>query len=136
MKKTILIIEDHPEVCENIADILKLGSYLVLTARNGEEGVKKALTSSPDMIICDIIMPELDGYGVLQILSQYQVTSHIPFIFLTAKSEQPDLKKGLDLGADDYLVKPFEGTDLLNLVEISFKKSMNWNTVIPVNLNA
>ncbi len=126
MSKTILIIEDRLELCENIADILKLRHYLVLTARDGKEGVNLALSNAPDLIICDIIMPELDGYGVLQILNQHQATCRIPFIFLTAKTELRDYKKGMDLGADEYLVKPFEGTDLLNLVEVSIKKSVNW----------
>ena len=130
MNSTILIIEDRPDLCQNIADILKLRNYSVLTAKNGNEGVNLALSSSPDLIICDIIMPELDGYGVLQILHQHPTTCQIPFIFLTSKSEQMDLKKGKDMGADEYLIKPFDGSELLDVVAISIKKSVNSSTYL------
>lgn len=128
MKETILIIEDNMEMCENIADILELGNYGVLTANNGKDGVKLALTGKPDLILCDIMMPELDGYGVLHVLGKHPDTSDIPFIFLTAKSEKADFRKGMGLGADDYLVKPFDGMELLETVEMRLKRNKQLRT--------
>lgn len=121
--KKILLIEDTLEVRENTSEILELAGYEVLTVENGKEGVDLALKEKPDLIICDIMMPELDGYGVLHILSRNHDTSHIPFIFLTAKAEKADFRKGMSLGADDYLTKPFEESELLDAVDIRIKKS-------------
>ncbi len=123
MNKTILLIEDNLEMRENTAEILELAKYKVLTAANGKEGVKIAQTKKPDIIICDIMMPVLDGYGVLHILSNDMATASIPFIFLTAKAEQMDYRKGMGLGADDYLTKPFDDTELLNAIEVRLRKS-------------
>lgn len=119
----ILLIEDNAEVRENTAEILELANYKVETAENGKEGVEKAQHEHPDLIICDIMMPELDGYGVLHILSKSPETSAIPFIFLTAKTEKEDIRKGMNLGADDYITKPFDETELLDAIEIRLKKS-------------
>jgi CRP/FNR family transcriptional regulator, polysaccharide utilization system transcription regulator len=121
--KTILIIEDNNEVRENTAEILQLANYQVLTAENGKIGADLAIKNKPDLIICDIMMPELDGYGVLHIVSKNTATAGIPFIFLTAKSEQEDLRKGMKLGADDYLIKPFDDIELLNAIEVRLKKN-------------
>jgi CRP-like cAMP-binding protein/CheY-like chemotaxis protein len=121
--KKILLIEDNPEVRENTSEILSLANYEVITAENGKIGVELAQRESPDLIICDIMMPELDGYGVLHILSKKPVTAKIPFIFLTAKTEKTDIRKGMNLGADDYLTKPFDDTDLLNAIEARLFKS-------------
>ncbi len=123
MEKKILVIDDNLHMRENIAEILELADYDVLTAVNGKEGVLKAQQTHPDVIICDIMMPELDGYGVLYLLSKNAETSNIPFIFLTAKAEMNDLRKGMNLGADDYLTKPFEETDLLNAIEARIKRN-------------
>lgn len=120
--KRILLIEDNADVRENTGEILSLANYEVLTARNGKEGVERAQLDLPDLIICDIMMPELDGYSVLHILSKNEKTSHIPFIFLTAKTEKSDIRRGMNLGADDYLTKPFDDTDLLNAIEARLKK--------------
>jgi CRP-like cAMP-binding protein len=120
--KKILLIEDNPEVRENTAEILSLANYNVVTAENGKIGVELANRERPDLIICDIMMPELDGYGVLHILSKKMETASIPFIFLTAKTEKSDIRKGMTLGADDYLTKPFDDTDLLNAVETRLNK--------------
>lgn len=120
--KKILIIEDNPDVRENTAEILELSNYEVVTAENGKEGVKAASEALPDLIICDVMMPELDGFGVLRILSQNPVTATIPFIFLTAKTEKSDFRKGMSLGADDYITKPFDDVDLLNAIEIRLNK--------------
>src|SRR5690348_2654081 len=121
--KKILVIEDNNEVRENIAEILELSSYEVITAENGKIGVEFALQQSPDLIVCDIMMPELDGYGVLHLLNKHIETYGIPFIFLTAKSEKTDLRKGMEMGADDYLTKPFDGIELLNAIEVRLKKA-------------
>ncbi len=121
--KKILLIEDNPEMRENTAEMLELASYEVETAENGKTGVKMAQESIPDLIICDIMMPELDGYGVLYMLAKNPKTSSIPFIFLTAKAEKSDYRKGMNMGADDYLTKPFEEMELLEAVEIRLKKS-------------
>jgi DNA-binding response OmpR family regulator len=121
--KKILLIEDNPEVRENTAEILSLANYNVVTAENGKVGVELAQKEKPDLIICDIMMPELDGYGVLHILSKNDQTANIPFIFLTAKTEKTDVRKGMNLGADDYLTKPFDDTDLLNAIEARLRKN-------------
>ncbi|MEO9804899.1 MAG: response regulator [Reichenbachiella sp.] len=121
--KTILLIEDTLEVRENTSEILELAGYQVLAVENGKEGVELAQKEKPDLIVCDIMMPELDGYGVLHILSKNHETSHIPFVFLTAKAEKADFRKGMSLGADDYLTKPFEESELLDAVDIRIKKS-------------
>lgn len=118
----ILLIEDNAEVRENTAEILELARYQVITAENGKAGVEAAVAEKPDLIICDIMMPVLDGYGVLHMLSKNVETSAIPFIFLTAKSERSDFRKGMELGADDYITKPFDETQLLNAIEVRLKK--------------
>src|SRR5688500_5307146 len=123
MKKKILLIEDNAEVRENTSEILELASYNVLVAPNGKAGVELAQKETPDLIICDIMMPELDGYGVLHILNMKPETAGIPFIFLTAKTEKTDSRKGMNLGADDYLTKPFDDTDLLNAIEARLRKA-------------
>src|ERR1019366_3164625 len=100
MNKKILLIEDNDDMRENTAEILQLAHYTVFAARNGKEGVELAEKENPDLIICDIMMPVLDGYGVLHMLSKNQVTAGIPFIFLTAKAERTDFRKGMEMGAD------------------------------------
>jgi CRP-like cAMP-binding protein/CheY-like chemotaxis protein len=123
MNHKILLIEDSIELRENTAEILELAGYTVVTPANGKEGVELASTLHPDLIICDIMMPVLDGYGVLHLLSKKETTASIPFIFLTAKAERTDMRKGMDMGADDYLTKPFDDIELLNAVESRFKKT-------------
>lgn len=122
MSKKVLIIEDHDALRANVSEILRMALYTVIEADNGKEGVKMALEYRPDIILCDIMMPELDGYGVLYMLGKHVETSSIPFIFLTAKAEHGDLRKGMELGADDYLIKPFDGIELLNAVDTRLKK--------------
>lgn len=121
--KRILVIEDNPEVRENLTEILELSGYTVEEAENGKAGVEKALTSPPDLILCDVMMPELDGFGVLQILSKKSTTSAVPFIFLTAKTEKEDLRRGMNLGADDYLTKPIYKDELLQVIQHRLEKS-------------
>ncbi|SHL18141.1 response regulator [Hymenobacter psychrotolerans] len=114
--KTILLIEDSAFIRENTAEILELAGYQVLTAENGKLGVEQALAHKPDLVVCDIMMPVLDGYGVLQIFNQNPQLAGVPFIFLTAKTERTDMRRGMELGADDYLTKPFDETELLSAV--------------------
>jgi CRP-like cAMP-binding protein len=123
MMKKILIIEDNTDVRENLAEILMLSGYEAITAENGKTGAAKAQTELPDLILCDIMMPELDGYGVLHIMSRSAKTADIPFIFLTAKAEKEDFRKGMALGADDYITKPFDDAVLLQTIESRLKKS-------------
>jgi CRP-like cAMP-binding protein len=120
--KRILLIEDNHEIRENTAEILELDGYEVITAENGKIGVELASSSKPDLIICDIMMPVLDGYSVLHLLTKNQDTENIPFIFLTAKADRQDFRKGMEMGADDYITKPFDDVDLLNAIESRFKK--------------
>ena len=120
--KTILLIEDDAVVRENTAELLELAKYKVLTAANGKIGVSLAKTHLPDIIICDIMMPELNGYGVLQILSKEKITQQIPFIFLSAKTEHKDIRKGMNMGADDYIIKPFDESELFSAIESRLAK--------------
>ena len=121
--KTILLIEDNPEMRENTAEILELADYRVLKAENGKRGVEIARKETPDLVLCDIMMPELDGYGVLHLLGRNPATAEVPFIFLSAKAERGDVRKGMELGADDYLTKPFEENELLSAIEGRLKRS-------------
>lgn len=121
-KNHVLVIEDNQDVRENIEEILELSNYQVTLAVNGKEGVRKAKEVKPDLILCDIMMPELDGYEVLYMLSKDPDTAVIPFIFLTAKAEKGDFRKGMGMGADDYLTKPFDEMELLQAVENRLKK--------------
>lgn len=122
-KKTILIIEDNIDIREGTTEILELtGRYDVIVAENGRMGVDLATRHIPDLILCDIMMPELDGYGVLFMLSKIESTSKIPFIFLTAKAERADMRKAMEMGADDYLTKPFDDVELMNAIEVRLKK--------------
>ncbi len=119
----ILVIEDNPDVRENLCEILALASYETLAAENGKAGSETALRERPDLILCYVMMPELDGFGVLHILSKNPRTADIPFIFLTAKSEKEDFRRGMTLGADDYITKPFDDVQLLETVAARLQKS-------------
>ena len=121
--KKILVIEDNANIRENIVEILEWGEYKVIAADNGKKGMELAVSEKPDLIICDIMMPGLNGYGVLHVLSKEPETATIPFIFLTAKADRTDMRKGLEMGADDYLTKPFHASDLLSAIESRFRKS-------------
>jgi CRP-like cAMP-binding protein/DNA-binding NarL/FixJ family response regulator len=114
--KTILLIEDDAAIRENTAELLELAGFAVLTAADGQLGVEQALATRPDLVVCDIMMPVLDGYGVLQIFNQNARLAGVPFIFLTAKTERTDLRRGMELGADDYLTKPFDRAELLSAI--------------------
>jgi len=120
--RKILLIEDDKALRENTAELLELSDFEVLTASNGKIGLKKASNNLPDIIICDIMMPELDGYGVLEALAKKNVTKYIPFIFLSAKTEHKDVRKGMDMGADDYITKPFNEEELISAIESRLAK--------------
>jgi DNA-binding NarL/FixJ family response regulator len=121
--KTILIIEDEPEMRRNLATILRLEKYNPVTAENGREGLEMARLETPDLILCDVMMPELDGYGVLRELRASASTEATPFIFLTARGEKPDVRAGMNLGADDYLTKPVAKSDLLSAIRTRIERA-------------
>lgn len=121
--RRILVIEDEPEMRRNISTLLRYHDYQTIEAENGRKGVDLAQRERPDLILCDVMMPELDGYGVLQALQQDAGLALIPFIFLTAKGAKDDLRSGMNLGADDYLTKPVANRDLVNAVEARLRRA-------------
>jgi DNA-binding NarL/FixJ family response regulator len=123
--KTILLIEDHAEMRRNIATILEMENYTVLAAPDGPAGIEFARSRKPDVILCDVMMPGMDGFAVLQTLRREPVTAGIPFIFLTAKGEKRDVRSGMNLGADDYLTKPVTATDLLSAIDARLARAQS-----------
>ena len=126
--KKILVIEDDSEMRRNIVIVLRLEQYQPIAAENGRVGVELAKREKPDLILCDVMMPELDGYGVLKALHEDTNTALTPFIFLTAKGEKEDLRSGMNLGADDYLTKPVAQADLLKAIEVRLRRSEQQHT--------
>jgi DNA-binding NarL/FixJ family response regulator len=122
--KKILVIEDEPEMRRNLTTILRLEKFNPLPAENGRVGVERAKKEKPDLILCDVMMPGLDGYGVIAALRADAETVTIPFIFLTAKGEKPDIRAGMNLGADDYLTKPVAKTDLLAAIRSRLERAV------------
>ena len=121
--KKILVIEDEPEMRRNITTLLRYHDYEPIAAENGRQGIEAARRENPDLILCDVMMPELDGYAVLQALQMDASLARIPFIFLTAKGEKDDLRSGMNLGADDYLTKPVANADLVRAIETRLRRS-------------
>jgi DNA-binding NarL/FixJ family response regulator len=121
--RRILVIEDEPEMRRNIATLLRYHDYQTIEAENGRKGLDLAQREKPDLILCDVMMPELDGYGVLQALQKDAGLALIPFIFLTAKGDKDDLRSGMNLGADDYLTKPVANKDLVNAIEARLRRA-------------
>ena len=121
--KRILVIEDEPEMRRNITSLLRFHEYEAIEAENGRKGLEFARGQRPDLILCDVMMPELDGYGVLKALQQDASLALIPFIFLTAKGDKGDLRSGMNLGADDYLTKPVANNDLVNAIQARLRRS-------------
>jgi DNA-binding NarL/FixJ family response regulator len=121
--KKILVIEDEPEMRRNIAALLRYNDYQPVAAENGLDGVEAARREKPHLILCDVMMPKMDGYGVLQALQKDAVLARIPFVFLTAKGEKDDLRDGMNLGADDYLTKPVASADLIQAIETRLRRS-------------
>ncbi|MBD99605.1 MAG: transcriptional regulator [Verrucomicrobia bacterium] len=135
MKTSLLLIEDDEIIRENTAEILELSNYEVTTASNGKQGIEVAKRIQPDLIVCDIMMPEMDGYQVLNDLSKNPQTSTIPFIFLTAKTEKNEVRKGMALGADDYITKPFDEDELLEAIKGRLKRSNTIKERIAKDIN-
>ena len=121
--KKILVSEDEPEMRRNITILLRYHDYEPIAAENGRVGLELARREKPDLILCDVMMPELDGYGVLQALQTDASLARTPFIFLTAKGEKDDFRSGMNLGADDYLTKPVANADLVRAVEARLRRS-------------
>lgn len=121
--KKILVIEDEPEMRRNITTLLRYYDYEPVAAEDGRQGVEMARRTIPDLILCDVMMPELDGYGVLQALQSDPALARVPFIYLTAKGEKDDLRCGMNLGADDYLTKPVANADLIRAIETRLRRS-------------
>lgn len=118
----ILVIEDEAHILENIVETLDMEGFTVRGANDGQKGIEVAREFLPELIICDIMMPEVNGYGVLLELRNHQPTARIPFIFLTALAEKDDMRKGMELGADDYLTKPFTSAELLGAVNARLQR--------------
>jgi len=121
--KKILVIEDEPEMRRNITALLRYNDYQPIAAENGLDGVEAARREKPDLILCDVMMPKMDGYGVLQAMQKDSALASVPFIFLTAKGEKDDLRDGMNLGADDYLTKPVANADLIQAIETRLRRS-------------
>ncbi len=120
--KKILVVEDEPEMRRNLLTILRLEKFAAFSAENGTVGLEQARHIHPDLIICDVMMPGLDGYGMLKALRAAPHTANIPFIFLTARGERPDVRAGMNLGADDYLTKPLAKGDLLEAIRARLRR--------------
>jgi len=127
----IIVIEDQTEVRENLMETLELADYEVLGAPDGHEGVKLVRGCTPSLILCDVMMPKLDGYGVLELLKKDPSTADIPFIFLTARAEREDLRRGMNLGAADYITKPFFQDELLRVVDLRIQSATDQKDVVP-----
>jgi DNA-binding LytR/AlgR family response regulator len=130
MSRKILIIEDEQGIRDNLRLLLEAEKFVVEVASNGKEGLEKSLKFLPELIICDIMMPDMDGYQVLQSLSEDSRFRLTPFIFLTAKIEKSDLRKGMNLGADDYIFKPYDASELLSAVRVRLNKYEQIKAVI------
>jgi len=121
--KKILVIEDEPEMRRNITALLRYYDYEPIAAENGRQGVELARREKPDLILCDVMLPELDGHGVLQAIQTDSKLARTPFIFLTARGEKEDIRSGMNLGADDYLTKPVANADLVRAIEARLRRS-------------
>jgi DNA-binding response OmpR family regulator len=123
--KTILIIEDNKSLREEVFEALRFEGYEVLQAESGKQGVKVAVSQHPDLILCDIMMPEMDGYEVLAKLRQHEQAKLIPFIFITALADRTNIRSGMEMGADDYITKPFSIKELTNAINVRLEKYYN-----------
>lgn len=121
MKHSILIVEDNAPIRENTSELLELSNYKVVTANDGREGLDKAIAFTPDLILCDIQMPLMDGYHLLEHIRNEPTLKNARFLFFTASSEEKDISKGLNLGANDYIVKPFKGEELLDKIRLQLE---------------
>ena len=126
----VLLAEDDTSLRENVEELLELSGFSVFSASNGKIAVEMARKELPDIVLCDIMMPEMDGYEVLEQLSSDESTRHIPFIFVSAKTERHEIRRGMDLGADDYLTKPFEEEELLTAIRTRLERAKQFETVL------
>lgn len=124
----ILIIEDEDTILQNVIDLLQAEKFEAIGAEEGQLGIHLALNYKPDLILCDIMMPDIDGYTVLTELQKQPRLAHIPFIFMTAKVEREDLRLGMELGADDYITKPFTPVELLSAIRARMKKQQQYSS--------
>jgi CheY-like chemotaxis protein len=115
--KKILVIEDNPDIRENISELLELAGYEVLSAQNGSEGLSALAENPPHAVLCDIMMPHTDGYEVLRTIKGQPATLHIPFIFVTASAEKSEINTAMKMGADGYICKPFDAGDITTLLD-------------------
>lgn len=136
MATQLLIIEDDTQIRENLLEMLSLHGFEVMSATNGREGISQALLHPPDLILCDIMMPEVDGYQVLEVVRANRRIAHVPFIFLTAKTEPTDLRRGMEQGADDYLTKPFTLQHLLRTVESRLQREVHRKAQLKTQLDS
>ena len=120
--KTVLIIEDSQEICENTTELLELAGFKVIAAVNGREGIEAAVKKSPDIILCDILMPEMNGYEVIKQLKENTSTAAIPFIYVTASGEKNEVKLAMEMGADGYVRKPFDVDELMAAINKCFAR--------------
>ncbi len=120
--KKILLIEDNPQMRENVLLLLSLEQFQAIGAENGKRGLELIQREHPDLVLCDVMMPDMDGYEVLQAIRANPATALLPFILLTAKGEKPDQRHGMNLGADDYLVKPVAKADLLAAISTRLER--------------
>lgn len=126
--KKILVIEDEKHTRENLCTILEMEGYQPIAAEDGQAGVTAAMGDTPDLVLCDVTMPKLDGYGVLAALRKNENTMSVPFIFLTARGDRPDVRSGMNLGADDYLTKPASAAEVLAAIEARFARAAQQQT--------
>ncbi len=122
MSKSVLVIEDDLEILANVEEILELQAFKTIAATDGSSGVRLAKKQQPDLVLCDVMLPHLDGYGVLQELRRHEEIAATPFIFLSAKSQRTDVRLAMELGADDYIMKPFTGQELMKSVKVCLDK--------------
>ena len=127
MKQKILLVEDNDPLRENTSELLELHNYQVYTACDGREGIELALSKRPDLILCDILMPEIDGFCLLKYIRSHPILSHTYVVFFSANAQKNEVQYGLEIGANDYLVKPFTEAELLACLKKHEKSS-------PVNI--
>ena len=130
--KRILVIDDDARLREHYIEILKLEGYEVVEARNGREGVERARREPPDLVLCDITMPEMNGHRVLETLRGETRTAHVPFVFLTGWNEREDIRTGMNLGADDYLTKPVVADELAAAIRARLRRAESASSAAPV----
>ncbi|MGE5365219.1 MAG: response regulator [Bacteroidota bacterium] len=116
--KKILVIEDDTSILENLSTLFEMEGYSVLCSENGSGAIEMLKTDLPDLVLCDITLPDMDGYAILKSVRSSEASKYLPFVFLTARSDMQNLREGMNLGADDYLIKPYDSRELLNVIKM------------------